>query len=557
MKNLVYYLNKTHWNYLWIFLFAIGMGFFLIGMPKQVDDYNFMLHLKPWFDLQGVIFPENGGDVFTYGLPVDCISQMLQHGWLHDNIRLSNFIATILLCFPKWVGSGLMLILFMLTVITGFRLAHIDIRHSPLVPLALVMWTFLLPWDDNFGSFDFQINYILPAWIGVTLLWRLRPEAYRSKPDICINMLLALAMGISHEGSGLAFAFGMLLLTLFFKNWRHPDVIIAAFLTISGSIFLLSVPGMVNRGKFMNLDWILQVPYRLRYWFEFFIYEALPFILFLISGVICMVRRPHRLRCHGWLPLFAIISAAISIAIMTTSSAGTRMLFWPNTICIIATLMMLHMSGGRLLHRYTTASAIAAVCLLVPLYANLAFVAYYSVKCRQSMKALLEARIAYPDTYNFGDAYMTGHIPAICGTRPGNCFANTAMLGVEGYYGTWDEEEKRTWFIIPRQLGNVSDGDGRDISFGQGIREIDGYFYMPLDEDLYNRHETDTPWNPVSVKAHVDFGDGPEPWKLRLYKYRSNRDGKMYVWCYVRSNWYTSNFKKIRSITIDEYTDAP
>lgn len=541
------------WNCLWILLFAVGMGFFLIGTPKQVDDYAFLGHLKYWYQDQGIVYPESGGNIFTHGIPFEGVVSMIRNGWHNDNIRMVNILATFLLCFPKWVGSGLMLLLLALAVREGFKLAGIDARRSALVPLGLLMWTFLLPWDDNFGSFDFQINYILPAWLGFMLLRRLKRSSTGDGARTTLNMLLALMMGVSHEGSGMAFAAGLLALFVCDKRWRRADVLAAIVLISAGSLFLLSAPGMVKRGQGIHLDWITDTPSRLRNWNDFWISEAFAYTAFIIMTAVCLAIRRRRFKAESWLMTFTLVSATAAIIIRESSHAGPRMLFWPDAICIAATLQLLRISAPNRFRRYTPLTAAGSGVILVLLFTNLAFAGYYSLKCRETMRMLVEARVEDPETYNFGDACMTGHIPAICGTRPGNCFAHTAMLSVEDYYGTWDADNIRTWFIIPAQFEHVTAGEGRDVSGGQGLREIDGFFYMPYDEALYERHLRRSPDNPAYVPCMIDFGDGPEPWHVSMYRFRSKGDGQMYVWCMVRSNWYTSCFKKIRSVTIDGY----
>ncbi len=548
-KNLISKLK--HWNYLWILLFAIGTGFFLIGMPKQVDDYSFMSYLKPWFDSQGIIFPENGGNVFKYGIPFHCIQDMMNESWKIDNIRLSNFLATILLIFPKWVGSGLMLLLFMLTIRTGFRLAGIKAANSPLVPLALVMWNFLLPWEDNFGSLDFQMNYILPTWLGLTLLYRLRPEASRSALDTLLNILLATAMGATHEGSGFAFALGLAALFICRRKWCRLDVAASIVIIILAAIFLLSAPGMIKRSDGAMQLFSLNRP--LHFWKDLLIFDVFPYTLFISSALAALIIMPKRLRRHSDLYIFTFASATAAIAIKICSGAMPRMLFWPNATSIVAATGLLLLLSESKLNHYNRLTAILSACLLIPLFTNLGFVSYYSLKCRNTMKMLLKRRVADPDVYNFGDTCMLGQIPAICGNRPGNTFATTAMLGTDFYYNTCDYEEERTWFILPRDLQYATPTSGKDMLTGQGTRRIGNTFFMPYDEKLYKLHYTGVPWNPCPIHIYIDYGDGPERRRASLYRFRSEADGKFYLWCFIRQNWYTSNFKKIRSFTIDGY----
>ena len=129
---------------LWLMTVA-GMGVFFIGMPKYYDDYMYMVHLRPWFASQGIDFPENGGNVVRAGIPWGGILDTWREHYGDDNIRLPNLLIPFFLLFPKWVGSGIMTLLWGWTVMTLLRLTVRDWRHSPLVPVSLALLTFCMP----------------------------------------------------------------------------------------------------------------------------------------------------------------------------------------------------------------------------------------------------------------------------------------------------------------------------------------------------------------------------------------------------------------------------
>jgi len=546
MKSRLY-----HWNYLWLLLFTAGWGFFLIGMPLHTDDYRYLQYIKYWFDAQGITTPENGGNIFTHGLPFQGMADMMRISWQLDNIRLANFLATLLLCFPKWFNSGLMLLIFMLSVLTGFRLAGVDTRRSPLVPLTLVMLTFMLPWDDNFGSFDFQMNYIFPAWLGITLLWRLRPEAPSSPPDKILNVLIAIALGIAHEGFGVPFVCGLLALCLTKRRWRRPDIIAAAILTLVGSLVLLRAPGMHIRAAHAHSN----LPQTLHFFLvlrlkDFLLFNIPAYTIFLTLSIICLLLRRTRRQLCSPLFIFTLISASAALGVKLISSAEPRMFFWPEFICIFGSLQLLLLLSHRKLNRYNTVTAPCSAILLVPLYLNLAFTGYYAIQCRRSMTHLIERMLDNPHDYHFGEPYRTEDTPAICGTLPGNSFCTNAMLNTDYYYGIHDPDNDRIWFIIPSVLEHVTSTSGTDISGGQGIRRVGNHFFMPFAPGFDANHKTGRNWEPVATIGNVDFGDGPERWVIRFYKFKSNGDGNYYYWLVIKRNWYTTHFKPIQSITL-------
>ena len=174
MKNirdlLSRYISGLTWNCLWIFLFMVGFGVFFIGMPKFMDDYWYMMHLRPWFESQGIVYPENGGNIFKAGIPWEAILDTWYEHYEEDNIRLGNLVAPILLLFPKWIGSGICLACLVYSIIVGLGLTGIDWRNSRLVPVALFLCTFFMPWRDHLGALDYQLNYIVPTAISIGLI---------------------------------------------------------------------------------------------------------------------------------------------------------------------------------------------------------------------------------------------------------------------------------------------------------------------------------------------------------------------------------------------------
>ena len=79
-------------NIVWISLFAIGIGLFFIGMPKYTDDYWYMMHLRPWFESQDIIYPEDGGNILRGGIPFREIWATWSEHYGNDNIRFGNLL---------------------------------------------------------------------------------------------------------------------------------------------------------------------------------------------------------------------------------------------------------------------------------------------------------------------------------------------------------------------------------------------------------------------------------------------------------------------------------
>lgn len=90
---------------MWISLFAIGMGIFLIGMPKYLDDLWFLCSFGDWFRGNGVDYPTNDINLFSTEFPWKEIQETWRDHYMYDNARLGNIIVVLFLLLPKWIGS--------------------------------------------------------------------------------------------------------------------------------------------------------------------------------------------------------------------------------------------------------------------------------------------------------------------------------------------------------------------------------------------------------------------------------------------------------------------
>lgn len=102
------YSPSAVWNYIFISVFIILIGGYLIIMPKHADDYWFLMEgLDKWFLKQGLTDANAGGDIIKYGIPWKEIKATWSYHYNFDNARLGNILVPFFLLLPKWVGSGL------------------------------------------------------------------------------------------------------------------------------------------------------------------------------------------------------------------------------------------------------------------------------------------------------------------------------------------------------------------------------------------------------------------------------------------------------------------
>lgn len=162
-------------NYIWLSICAGFLGVFLMGMPKYFDDWWFMGDFRPWFEAQGLVSPQNGGDIVENGFPWAPFLDTVGWHFYYDNTRLSNVFAIPMLLLPKWVASLPAWICWIVVMAISLKLSRVDWRRSRLIPWAVAMWLVCMPWYDNMACVMYEYNYIVPSALAVLLLlWVLR-----------------------------------------------------------------------------------------------------------------------------------------------------------------------------------------------------------------------------------------------------------------------------------------------------------------------------------------------------------------------------------------------
>lgn len=534
------------WNSLWLLLYVAGFGVFFIGMPKYYDDYMYMVHLRPWFAEQGVVFPENGGDIFSHGIPWRAIFDTWVEHYKEDNIRIPNLMITFFLMFPKWFGSGIMTVLWGCTVVAGLRLAGVDWRRSPLLPVAMLMWMFFMPWRDYFGAMDYQFNYVLSSWIALRLLvwsrgFECEAETKRRGGilNFCAGLAFGLLAGMCHEGISVPVAAGLSVLLLCHRSVRDARIYGAVCGLLAGAALLLSVPGMIYRSdelvQSQDLMWVLS---NLKM-------DGVTLWIFLTLLPITCVRTGWRSLMTDRMTLFVVVNILVSTAILCYSGILRRGCFWLDFISVVGVIRLLHLGFGRWSAQYRMSGVILAVPLLASVYVHQIAVGYWSLKLRQLQKEVLRAYVGNPDGYMFGDVRTLSQMPLLCGYLPDSRFAYSAMFNVRWYYDFGE------WFwpcnevIFPSEFRYVDGTQGTPVAGDGRIREISGMYYAPL-ESVNGGKIPEGGY----VSVWMDFGKGYVHVLTGANVFRSERDGSEYVWLVPGLDWYVSHFKTVRGIRL-------
>lgn len=532
MRNRLFGINDVPftWNLLWIILFAIGMGVFLIGTPKYIDDYWYMLTTRTWFESQGIFYPENGGNIFAAGLPFDAILASWSDHWYGDNARLGNLLVTIFLLFPKWFGSGLMWGCFLYSMWGSFQLSGIYWHRSPLVPIALGMWMFLLPWREYMGCMVYQFNYIFPTALAMICLFIVFKRSRGWKYPISA-VLIGFFCGMSHEGISVPLTGGLMALVLFFNELRSKRSYALIVGLMIGILFLFISPGARMRFGLICSEFIINM------WDLLF--TSIPLMVMLVLVLYRIIKVGYRSVASDRMIIFCTISSLISIGIVLKTGVMYRGGWWAIFSSIIGILYLLRINFGNFWNEYNFRNSLVCSLSLILVYMHIIVIDYYALYDRVLMSNAVKDYKRNPTKAVFGKVHEMKDLPLICGYT--SCDFNTVgVIWPSVYYRNENKGLNGLYAIIPDCLKSANKTTGNEVKGGLGVREVEGYLYVPcLDINKASA------W----VWLYVDFGKGFRPVLTRRSKFVSVSDGKIYDYLVPKTDWYVTHFKTIRAIS--------
>lgn len=541
------FLSLLRSNAPWIILWLIGFGLFLGGMPKYNDDVWYMAGMKDWYEAQGISDPCLGGNIFTHGIPLDAIRTIWGYHYLTDNFRLVNILAPFLLLLPKWLTGIMITLLLGHTVILAARAAGYDWLKSPVTPLVIFLITFFFPWSNNFGVLVYQLNYILPTWLGIIMFQRLR-HPHKRISELIVSLVIGLVLGWCHEALSIPILIGLIALFACYKSWRRADVVLSMVGLILGILLLLSSPNVESRasGSLLDLGYsITKIS-----WHVFPKRTPIYFIMLVVLCASAAYGRLKRLKA-SYVICFSLFSATASVILAILTNHAPRVLIWSTMASIIGLLKIIHINTGSRFNSYNTTTVVAAIFLLAPVYTHLVFVDIYTFKFRDFMHENIEPFPEKWETGFFVDDTVLKNPPPLCLDLPDKRFYESSSLFIP-FYHTEIGVGQDPWtpcFLISRQLEYVTADTGSPAGEGSPIRTIDGLYFIPADSiDIKE---------PVIIAApiYIDLGNGPVPADSSLGHFISRADGKEYYQMTPKINWYLRNFKTIRGMWLRPLED--
>lgn len=479
--------------------------------PKFLDDWWYMAAFKDWFDSQGVWFPTDGGNPFRAGVPWRGFFDTIAYHYWNDNVRLSNITGAFVLLFPKWLGSCLALGGWVAGMLYSLRFIGIDIHKSRLVPVALFLWCFMMPWKESMGCLVYQFNYLVPSGIYMFLLVKAWNVEYQDNNTWLLG-LIGIIAGAWHETFAFPAVVGAVTVTVLFKKFRTRRYIIIFSGMCLGMMWLLLCPGI-----YVRLDYTDNLNFSLGYMADQFSHHPGGFIA-VITLILFIVK-------EGWSRFIAdsrlvfMISSAVAsfvLAVFTTGSA--RAAWWCDMMSVVAILYMLDILYSKSDVR-RTAGVVVDVFLLIPVFVTLLFADYNAVRVHREYRRVIQEYISNPERAVFSDVLARHPLPLVywpMATTFGGAYYMFTSSYFKDYNGCKNVELK----IVPEALRESREDEDAIIAGDVGLRTRDNVMYMRSDStDIY------------TFISKVDFGRGGKvSWAYTTaVPYVSEADGKSYV----------------------------
>ena len=538
------------WNMLWFVLFGVGIGLFLVYSPKNVDDYWFMNHLQGWFAGQGVLYPENGGNVFKYGIPFQQIFEIWKEHWLNDNIRLGNLIAPFMLLGPKWLCSGLMLIVLLVWVYMLGKFVGLDLKRSALVGVGLSLIVFVLPWREQFGCFVFQINYIGGTFWGVLIIKELfRNDASCNALSLMQLFVLGFVTFWWQEAIGIPVGVGIGMLMLCRRRFRNLRTLAILIGLIIGTVTILIAPGMQRRmHASLNLNHLLPT-------MSDILYIWLPGFGVIAFGVIAGIKNGFRKVWTHPKVAFGVSSALASVAVMKLTGNYFRISWWYDVMVCVYAVYFLRIAFPRFWCRYKVRNCIVVCPLLFLSYLHLGSVGYVLAEVRKEMESNFYYGIRYPGRNRFVKYAYISDLPLLSGYLPFRYpyeeYYDIPLIW--WYYGL----PYHTYFnyaekgfgrgSIPEALRSITSESGNLIPGNRGVRVKDGYMFVEATAaDIRAIEEQHLLYTVNHEKIY--FGNNSKMLEIQGVLFQSEEDGRDYLYLRPCFNWYVSHFKRVSRI---------
>lgn len=499
-------------NYLALAFGVIGLGVMLMAMPKYCDDYRFLSPFAGWMRDNGVIYPENGVNWWPDRFPWDELKYIWKWHWLNDNSRVCNIVAVPLLWLPKWVGSLFASIAWGTGVMAALRFANLNWRKSPLVPIGVFLWLFMMPWSDTMGSLVFEMNYPLSTGLAM-LLVMVMMSVWMKGANAWLIFLAAIFVGAWQEAFSAPIFCGMAAVALSFRSWRTKRFFAGLIGLFLGLVWILLSPptlnALLNGGAPKNLhSFIVNLGYHPL------------FFLDLAAGIACVCKGKCREMVINPRILFLWVSVIVSLSFGFLLREGERTAWWCDFASVPLLMMMTKLifprwNGGysrKLL--FLTAIIVAAMGVRIVASDMLAF------RYRNQLRESVANALASPSEAVGVDWISTPALDVINGGMPERNFYGYPICALREYYGYADDAPFLS--MIPKEMLNVTAETGEPLLGDAGIRRAGNWLFMPAKKE-------GVILTGDMISYNIRFDDEQRADYIPYIKFKSAADGENYL----------------------------
>lgn len=502
-----------------LLMFVLAVGIFFIAMPLYMDDFWFMMNLKPW--LEGV------PGVSAWDAVVETWSDRLAS----DNSRLANIFFVPFLLLPKWVGAAVAAIMFGVVVVWSLRICGVDVSRSPLTAIALFLWSFCLPWYDTMGAMNYQFNYFYALFFATLALKIFLSGGHANR---WLLLIAGFLVGAWHEGFSAPLIGSFVILLIFYPAYRTTGNKFLLAGLFAGMIWLVSWPCAWNRTA--------NVLAENNYGFSHFLYiAALHPAVFLAALCSLIALSRHRWRSIFKEPVMVLLllNIAASFTIHFFTLRSPRSGFWAENCAVLTVVHLLARLFPAFARAYNPRRLVFLVPLILVVLAHWLLVDVYSVRIRRSFDSAVQEWKQSSRPYVFAEVLDEHSSPLICMMSPDftTLLAPVSLSFADFYLNTGDG---RQFVPVPRELRDFTPAETEAIpSDTLDIRLYKDRLVMPTTRTRRGEFLADVDFG-YTVRHNV---------RMIYYPFVSEADSMTYAFVYPWRSVIDMRLGEIKSVT--------
>ncbi len=486
--------GKLSWNLLWLLLFIAGMGVFLIGMPKYIDDCWYLWLFGDWLFANGVRYPTDGVNLAVSGIPWTEIWDTICFHYNQDNGRLGNILVVFFILLPKWVGSSLCLLAWIYVVVRSCSFCGIKISKSALVPVALALWYMLMPWQNHMGSLVFQFNYIIPSAISVyilNILFNPMGNIISSlrKWRIAGIFAVGLILGAWNEALSLPFLAGTVIVCLFYRPFRNRYVYACIAGMVMGILWLLLAPGFAVRYATIDHSYATGFVSVLKRFAKIVSMHPSAVVL-VVTELWIAVRKGFKRLAMSPVVCLVSVSALFSITLSFITTGMPRSAWWSDMISVIGILYLLQKNYGSYWNRYRGSSIFIGMFLMTVTGLSLVLTDIFVVKAASECRTVIDSYLDNPQGNVYNDWLSDIDDPILMLSK-----FDTYPEGYLSLYPSWhlnkNDMTSGRINIVPERLKAITPIEGEALP-GEGcVRRVDNFYVIETDSVITGHGKVD------------------------------------------------------------------